>query len=133
MKTASMVLGIVGGVIAVILGLLYIFWLSTFFSDLFGSFFYSDADFDFSVFSDMYYTMFTVMGILSVVGGVLGLIGGIIVKKHNIPAGVMMIVAGVMSVSFLLFILAGIFALIKDKQQVQQYPPYPPAPNAPQS
>ncbi len=133
MKTASMVLGIVGGAIAIITGLLYAFGLSAFLGGFFEGFARSSDSFDFSYLSNLYNTLFIVFGIVCTLSGVLGLIGGIIVKKHNIAAGVMMIVAAVMSISFILFLLGGIFALMKEKPQYApqpypQYPPYPPAP-----
>ncbi len=79
-------------------------------------------------------TLLLVAGIFAFVSGVLGLIGGCIAKSKSSAAGVMMIIAAVLSlfamfnvVSMILFILGGIFALKKDTPKpAMPYPPYPP-------
>lgn len=90
-------------------------------------------------------TVFLATGICSAVAGILGLTGGIIVRKKHVAAGVMMIIAAVLSLfgflnvlSMILLILGGVFALIRDSRietppysaypssAYQPYPPYPP-------
>jgi amino acid transporter len=83
-------------------------------------------------------TMFLVPGIIAAVAGIMGLVGGIIVKKKNVAAGVLMIIAAVLSlfsffniVSMVLFILGGVFALMRERQNPVYAPPYPTPPYYP--
>ncbi len=80
--------------------------------------------------------MFLIPGIIAAVAGVMGLVGGIIVKKKNVLAGVLMIIAAVLSlfsffniISMVLFILGGVFALMRERQNAM--PPYYPYPQQP--
>lgn len=58
--------------------------------------------------------------ITGLVGGVLGLIGGIRIKKSNVVSGVFLMIAALFTIwlfiPFILFIIAGIFAFIKDNK-----------------
>ncbi len=148
MKTASLVLGIIGGVLAVIFGIVYIIGgiaaaslvgSADALANTLGEFgdameaegwTVEDADVDFEGFDDVYnasvgagITMIYVVGIISIVGAVLGIVGGAMVKKKNVVAGVLMLVAAVPSfftglgiLASILFIIGGILALIPDKQ-----------------
>jgi len=70
------------------------------------------------------------------VGGALGIAGGVIVRKKHIASGVMFIIAALASFYLLIcaicFILACIFAFVKEKPRLAYYPqgspyyPYPP-------
>ncbi len=175
MRTASMVMGIVGGAIALLFALLVIFGGLTFmnFGIWDGSYNY-DYDYDYDFDSDFNFdsldnlddirfddldieyeldndfyndaddlgraiagTVFLVFGICTAIAGVLGLVGGLIVKKKNVAAGVLMIIAAVLSffniISMVLFVLGGVFALMRDRSKQQQgyLPPYPMPPNYP--
>ena len=78
--------------------------------------------------------VFLGFGIAAVAAGVLGLVGGIIVKKKNVAAGVMMIIASIISLftffnvaSMTLFIIGAVMALKREPQPVMvPYPAYPP-------
>ena len=175
MKTASMVLGIVSGVIAIIFGLALILgsvilmnmgnwdevaeeWNSTYvdgqdwqeaIDDFIGEWENSDNGgwrFRFNIPRGMLpgqiiYWAFSTGGIIvlfggivSTIGGIVGLIGGCIVKRKNVAAGVMMIVAAVLCfiglfnvVSMLMFVLGGIFALVRERpKSAAAFPPSPP-------
>lgn len=132
-----MVMCIVGGALAVLFGVLYIFCSSLFLnigtlgignSDVFSE--SQNASVSFAV------TIFLVIGICMVVGGILGFIGGLIVRRKNIAAGVLMIIAAVLGInlfSVVLFILGAVFALRQDRSQMvappyYMYPPYAPYP-----
>ncbi len=147
MKTASLVLGIIGGALAIIFGIIFIVsGLAV--NSLFGT---TDAldntldqlsdqleadglaidssDIDLSNVDDAYnaaigtgITMIYVVGILSIVGAVLGIVGGAMVKKNNIVAGILMLVAAVPSfftglgiIASIVFIIGGILALVSGK------------------
>lgn len=142
MRNASMVLGIIGGVISVLLGLFLILTGATFFmktslwepinnpTELTRDFLPDSRLISFSA------TLFIIFGVLSFIAAALGLIGGIIVKKKNVASGVMMIVAAVLSIfayfnliSMTLFIIGAVFALKKEPQNVMpSYPPQYPRP-----
>lgn len=114
MKTASMVLGIVGGIIVMIWGL---FNISSLLPVL--------LSFDISAVD-----LLLGKGLCIVGAGILGLIGGIIVRNKNVAAGVIMIIAAVLSIfayfnliAIILFILGAIFAFMREKP-VNPYPPY---------
>ncbi len=133
MRVASMVLGIVGGVLAIITAIVFIVMGGVMAS------LNNDIDFDIQIENrgfpfdrhsfwmsgnsdDMALTVFHSMGIIfliagsvSLAGGVLGIVGGSIVKKKNVPAGVLLIIAAVLCAS-VLFTLAAIFALVHDKK-----------------
>ena len=169
MRTAGMIMGIVGGAIALLFAILIIFGGLTFMNlgiwD--GSYDY-DYDFDtdlnldsldnlddldFNVDFDDYAsdsiayrdaeemglafagTFVLVFGILTGIAGVLGLVGGLIVKKKNVAAGVMMIIAAVLSffniISMALFILGAVFSLMRDRSKQGYVPPYPMPPSYP--
>lgn len=188
MRTASMVLGIVGGAIALILAIVLFIgssfvaavpwseynnfdwnysdssgfdwstdssdssdweWNDSTSSDelnnLLDSLKNNDSDYNTDslaevpgVVQNMVGTVLLVPAICALIAGVLGLIGGIIVKKKNVAAGVLMIISAVLSlisffniISMALFIVGGVFALMRDrsKQQPVYAPPYPMPPN----
>ncbi len=133
MRTAGMIMGIVGGAIAILFGAFFIFGSAMFFSmgswNSYMSDSYSQAQQASSITGG---TVFLVIGIIIILTGVLGLVGGLIIKKKNVAAGVMMIVAAGLSlfsffniISMVLFILGGIFALMRDRSQIPTQPPYP--------
>ena len=121
MKTASMVLGIVGGAISLILALSLIISAIALFSvdpflqdysstDPWDTEFSFSSDFEFSGFPDSFSGrdiassvtagmggLIIVLAVSAFIAGVLGLVGGIIVKKHGTPSGVMMIIAAALS------------------------------------
>lgn len=137
MKTASLVLGIIGGVLAIIFGIIYIVG-GIAASSLVGSadalgntldefseameaegWVVEDADLDFEGYDDVYnasvgagITMVYVVGILSIVGAVLGIVGGAMTKKKNVIAGILMLVAAVPSFFTGLGIIASILFII---------------------
>ncbi len=120
MRTASMVLGIIGGVVVMLWGLLNCMITNFVLISL--------GDVANAI------LLGTVLCILA--AGVPGLVGGIIVKRKNIAAGVLMIVSAVLSifaflniVAIILFTLGAIFALIKEQPKpAVPYPPQPPYP-----
>ena len=120
MRTASMILGIIGGTLTMLWGLINVLITGVLLSELFPT--------------AVTVLLGTVLGILG--AGVPGLVGGIIVKRKNVAAGVLMIVSAALSIfayfnfiSIILFVLGAIFALIKE-QPVNPYPAYfqPPYP-----
>ncbi|MDD4096458.1 MAG: DUF4064 domain-containing protein [Oscillospiraceae bacterium] len=143
MRNASMVLGIIGGVICIPEGLFLIaagvifinpeIWQSIYNPGLTeaGRQFLPDSRLiSFSA------TLFIIFGVLFFIAAALGLIGGIIVKKKNVASGVMMIVAAVLSLlayfnvlSMILFLIGGILALMKEPQNVMPTDP-PQSPRA---
>jgi hypothetical protein len=132
MRTTGMIMGIIGGALALLFGIIFILCSTLFFNinswDFYSSYSQQTA---FTTGG----TMFLVFGICSAVAGVIGLVGGLLVKKKNVAAGVMMIIAAVLSlfniISLALFILGGVFALMRDRQQPAYAPPYPMPPNYP--
>ncbi len=121
MKTASMILGIVGGAMACLTGITFILlgyaWDSALWS-LMPSGFPVDAIFN------TFFTMYLVFGILSLIVGAIGLTGGLLVKKKERAAGILLIIGAALSFSIPL-----ILAAIKEKAPVPAYgyppPPYP--------
>ncbi len=135
MKTAGMVLGIIGGALALVTG---VFLLAL--SGPLGSgdlFFYYDIDITGiarEAFFEFMRTMYVVLGICGIAAGAVGLTGGLLVRRKSVAAGVLLIIAAVLSFS-ILFVLAAIFSFMKEKTPANQtyaaYPPYPPQPYAP--
>jgi len=138
MKNTSMVLGIIGGGIAILFGLFLMFGGMMYLNTSTWQNIYNASEGLRNSISESEYiqlattggAVFLGFGIASVIAGALGLIGGIIVKKNNVAAGVIMLIAAGLSVlvffnvvSMILFILGGIFALKKEPQNVMQ--PYP--------
>ncbi len=140
MRKASSVLGIVGGAWSLLMALLCVIGgivMMSFNYDGMWDFvrqfdvnipFFGDQLFDWSF--DFVGIIVIVVGILNAVCGVLGLIGGTMVKKNNVTAGVLMIVAAGVSliisgnfISMVLFTLGGIFALVKEKPPVAPVQP----------
>jgi hypothetical protein len=160
MRNASRVLGIIGSSLSVAFGVLFIVLAA-----LFGSVFSSDAFPDYSSFdgfdaasasvSDMsaygsldrafdgLFTVYYVMGGVIIASAIPGSIAFALVKKKNKTAGVLNIIAAVLALpstaSMVLFILAAVFALRKEKPPAPQmgympppgsypagYPYYPP-------
>ena len=120
MRKASMVLGIIGGSISILYTLFLIFTTL-----LIGSLGPTPGAFRLHLTAGG--VILLIVGLLLLAGGGLGLAGGIIVPKRNVLAGVFMLVSsvfGVMTcVSFILLLLGGIFALVKEQ------PPAPPLSN----
>lgn len=140
MKKASSVLGIVGGALSlftallcVVGGIVLMAMNSSAIWDFVRHFdvnipFFGDNMFDWSL--DIAGIVVIIFGLLKAACGVLGLIGGTMVKKNNVTAGVLMIVAAGVSLvitggffSMVLFTLGGIFALVKEKPPVAPIQP----------
>ena len=137
MKTASFVLGIIGGVLAIIIGIIYIIGgaaasafvgstdqLSNTLNEL-GDQLEADgwtvdnSDMDLSALDGTYnaavgaaLTTVYIFGILGIIGGVLGIIGGAISKKKNILAGIFLIIAAVTGFLVAFGFLASILFII---------------------
>jgi|GEM_PF-1522359 len=140
MKTASLVLGIIGGVLAIIFAIItmaggafmggaagYIQG-----TDEFGStmdeltdqleaegFVIEDGDVNFDALDDAINygagavaTGLYIAGILGIVGGILAIVGGALAKKKNVLAGIFMLVAAVPSFFTFLGFLASIVLII---------------------
>ncbi len=151
MKTASMVMGIIGGSLALLIALFLILGGAAFLNRSLWEFDSGYDDWEWNTREAMDAGrnvgggLFITFGVLSAIGGAMGLIAGIIVKKSNVAAGVLMIISAVIClivffnfVSMILFILGAVFAFVKEKPQYaaqpyppQPYPPYPPYPPAP--
>jgi hypothetical protein len=128
-----MVLGIIGGALSLVgalssiaIGIVMNSEIG-FFADLFNKV-YSGF---FNITADTWGIVMIVCGAAQAICGVLGLVSGLTVKKKNITAGVLMIIAAVVSLlitgwlAMILFTLGGVFALVKEK------PPVPPLPQPP--
>lgn len=122
MKTASKVLGIIGGIIALIVAVVFIVISITFrgsdHSWLVNDIPANEVQIDSGVAGQI---AALVASILAFIAGVLGLTGGIIVKPRPVASGVMMVVGAVLSLfsycnilSFILLVLGAIFALKKE-------------------
>lgn len=114
MRTASMVLGIIGCIVVMLWGLIN--FIITGFPVM---------SVDVAVAAALLGVGICIFG-----AGILGLIGGIIVKRKNVAAGVVMIIAAVLSIfsffnviAIILFVLGAIFALVREKP-VSSYPAY---------
>lgn len=160
MRTAGMIMGIVGGAFALLFAVLLILgsvaitnlspWNNTYGYEYDYDYDYDYDDFnnwddfnqyDNDIISDstarnIAGTVFLIPGICGAIAGVMGLVGGIIIRKKNVASGVLMIISAVLSlicffniVSMVLFILGGVFALMRDRQKVVYAPPYPMPPN----
>ncbi len=142
MRKASSVLGIVGGALALAcaaVGIIGGTLLTVFAPNLFQNFSgFMTKDFipghmpDFMGFAwQAGGIVLLVVSAMMIAVGVLALIGGNMVKKNNVKAGVLMLVAGGISmftgygwVITVLCVLGGIFALVKEK--APENPPSPP-------
>lgn len=139
MRTASRVLGIVGGCLAIVFSLFIIFAGVMFIAVIpiienseFDSSIQPDNDFDDGFnfnneevdestrFGGM---IFLGLGSLIFTSGVLGLVGGILVKKRNVLSGIFMLIGGgiclIIIWAFLLgilLLLGGIFALVNESK-----------------
>ena len=156
MRTASMVLGIVGGSL-VILGAVILIFMSIAFSSIGNEFdnrlSYDDDDimwddFDVTIEGEDYLFqgdfkpmhrfggsaarmgfgfasgIMLILAIINLAGGALGLVGGIIVKRNNTVGGVLMLVAAFIGFgAFVLFLVGGILALVKDNSAQPQIQP----------
>lgn len=152
MRKASMILGIIGGVMGILAALLSFAMGSMFNSDVMQDAMqqsiemaqndpqyaeaYGDIEYEFDSPEvqqglNIAGGLFKGLGIFMIAASILGIIGAAIVKKSNIAAGIMMLLAGIGLLftvwgilSFILFLLGGIFAFVKDNSQaapVEQY------------
>lgn len=146
MKTASMILGIVGGAMACLTGVTFILLGCAWGSTLWGL---MPSDFPADAIFNTLFTTYLVFGILALAAGGVGLTGGLLIKQKEKTAGVLLIIGAALSFSIPL-ILAAIFAFVKEKAPTPaygcplpypyppyppyapQYPPYPYAPYPPQ-
>lgn len=114
MKTASMVLGIIGGVMT--------FLFSAFV--LLTSFLFGQLDklyvFDFHMYDPS--MSLAVIGIVGIIVSAVGIVGGAIVTKQRIASGIMLSVAALVSfisiigiLTGILFTIAAVFAFIQEK------------------
>lgn len=149
MRKASKIIGIIGGVLAILTGLFIIgsgvifktvmpAMMDTAFEQAeFETVEYADGtefsveDYDkmFTQTSSFAINIFLIFGSVIFVSGVVGTIGAAIVNSNNVAAGVMMLISAVACLftlwgflSFVLLLLGGIFALVKDNK----YTPAPP-------
>lgn len=141
MRKASMVLGIIGGVTAILIGLLIISGSIVFMSVMMDEITGSD---DFQSYNEQeqeeYYeesvnpesvirlieTFYVIWGVLILISGILGVVGAALVNRKNVLAGALMLVGCAISlftfwgfIAFLLMLLGGIFALVKDSSAPQ--------------
>lgn len=114
MKTASMVLGIIGGVMT--------FLFSAFV--LLSSFIFNQLDNLYVLDITMYDPSISlaIVGIVGIIVSALGIVGGALVKKHRITAGIMLSVAAFVSfisiigiMTGILFTIAAVFAFIQER------------------
>ncbi len=147
MRKASRVLGIIGSSLAAVFGVMIIL-LAALFASVFDSGFFPDYSLhdrldtaDFSVTEtaprgsmaafDSLFTIYYVMGGVTIAAAIPGVIACVLVKKKNTAAGVLNIVAAVLAlpvtVCMVLFILASVFAFRKEKPPAAQFV-YVPAP-----
>lgn len=103
MKTASMVLGLIASGMSI--------------------FFNFSMIIDPSYYSNLAFNYLHLWPLLAVLGALLGVIGAIFVKKKRVLSGVLFILAALLNIiiySFILYTLAAIFALVKDKASSTQ-------------
>ncbi|MEX1307757.1 MAG: hypothetical protein AB1Z19_04445 [Eubacteriales bacterium] len=132
MRKASMILGILGGAIAILIALIII-GSALFFtaavpvlmdSEFYGEEYNNYDSIDFNVEKSFGFVIAFVTsyggGVL--LSGILGLTGGLLVPKHNVLAAVLMLLGSAITlilfyygiIPFLLMLLGGIFALVTD-------------------
>ncbi len=132
MRKSSMVLGLIGGILAVLIGLLIIAG-GAFFTEMFptmmeseiysaGSDFEDFSSADMDMMSSVFTVFFTAFGAAILIAGILGVIGAAVVNKNNVLAGVLMLLGAAFTfftvyafISFILLLLGGIFALTREK------------------
>lgn len=119
MKTASMVLGIVGGALRLIGAFILVLIANVMLPALTATSHIQNTE-AFSLIRTIYDFIAIPIGL----GGILGLIGGLVVKKNNTAGGVLMIIGTVLGLDILL-LLGGIFAFIQEKQPEPPYAAYP--------
>jgi len=135
MRKASYVLGMVGGCLALVGAVLYI--VGGLFIVFTGTLFFDEIMAIINNFVNlpggstnwintfvigMGGVLIVVLGVLCAVAGILGLVGARKIEKNNVKAGVLMLVAAGLSLIagfgfflMILFLLGGIFALVKEK------------------
>jgi hypothetical protein len=144
MKKAAMVLGIIGGSLAILISLFYVLAFGMHINV--GPSSYSSEEYSYSEeygsrewdtpwsepeytpdfnpgasrdFSTTALVLLVIMIIPGMAGGGLGIAGGILAEKKNVMAGVFMCVGAVITalfcITFILLLLGGIFALVKGK------------------
>ena len=135
MRKASKILGIIGGTLAVIIALFAMLGGAIFtsfeqaevWSEGMESVIATDDTSDTQVIDDesmvahFVSRVFFILGAFILIMGVMGVVAGAIVNKHNVASGILMIVASAALfftvwgfISFVLLLLGGIFALIKE-------------------
>lgn len=114
MKTASMVLGIIGGVMT--------FLFSAFV--LLSSFIFGQLDNLYVFELNMYDPSMSlaIIGIVGIIVSALGIVGGALVTKHRLASGIMLSVAALVSyisivgiLTGILFTIAAVFAFIQER------------------
>ena len=126
MRKASMILGIIGGIIAIIIALFVIGG---------GIFFRNVPELiqnaqntriveraaDMGMRYNLAGSWLIIIGVVIILAGVTGIVGGAMVKEHNTAGGIMMLTAGFVSlitgwaaIAFVLLLIGGIFAFVKD-------------------
>lgn len=126
MRKTSMILGIIGGVIAIIIALFVIgggIFLRNVPEIMENAHNLRIAERVASrgMSYDIMGSLTIIVGVVILLNGVLGIVGGSMVREHNTAGGIMMLVAGFVSfitgwaiISFVLFLIGGIFAFVKD-------------------
>ena len=144
MKTASRVLGIIGGALSIIIALFCLLivlnvnadWEYHFGDSTPMSVSYCSDSVDPNANDTELTALLVILVLPGILCGGMGIFGGIIVPKRSTAAGVMFIISAVLGLLFFItticFILAAIFAFIKEKPRMPYYPyypyyPYPPA------
>lgn len=132
MRTASLVLGIVGGVLAVIFALIFMLSgavvgsMGGALTEMQGQGWEVEGnlgDMTIDQATGFAASWFYIAGGASIVGAILGIIGGAMAKKKNILAGILLIVAAIPSlftglgvIASILFVIGGILAFIPQKE-----------------
>lgn len=119
MKKTSMVLGIIGGIIAIVIALFVIgggiFVRS--FPEIAENARIATRGLGF----DIVGSWTIIIGVVILLNGVLGIVGGSMVRDYNTAGAIMLLTASFIALitlwsilSFVLFLMAGIFAFVKD-------------------
>lgn len=124
MKKTSMILGIIGGIIAIIIAL-FVIGSGIFFKSLpeimenAQNLRMASRGLGLEIAGN--WTI--IIGVVILLNGVLGIVGGAMVKEHNTAGGIMMLTASFVALitlwsilSFVLFLIAGIFAFVKEDE-----------------
>jgi len=126
MRKASMILGIIGGIIAIIIAL-FVIGGGIIFRNMpelmqnAQNTRIAERAVDIGMRYNLAGNLFIIVGVVIILAGVTGIVGGAMVKEHNTAGGIMMLTAGFVSlitgwaaIAFILLLIGGIFAFVKD-------------------